>query len=243
MNELLSKETMSSLQIAEITGKRHDAILRDIRHLITQGVNAHNFVEVEYTDKKGEKRPCFELTKKGCLILASGYDAKLREKIIDRWEELETKERNGGYQVPTSFKEALLLAAHQQELIEEQQKQIEQKEETIQAQSTELQRQAPKVAYVDTVLQSVNTYAANLIAKELGMSAETLNRKLKERGVLYKQGGVWVLTAKYQDKGYTKTRTHTYTRSDGSTGTSMLTVWTERGRAFIHQLFNEAKTA
>lgn len=106
-----------------------------------------------------------------------------------------------------------------------------------QAQSTELQRQAPKVAYVDTVLQSVNTYAANLIAKELGMSAETLNKRLQEKGVQYKQGGVWVLTAKYQGKGYTKTRTHSYTRSDGSTGTSMLTVWTERGRAFIHSLF------
>ena len=70
---ILYKETMSSLEIAELTGKRHDAILRDIRNLLNQGVNAHNFVEVEYTDKKGEKRPCYELTKKGCLILASGY--------------------------------------------------------------------------------------------------------------------------------------------------------------------------
>ena len=230
-------DTMSSIEIAEITGKRHDAILRDIRNLLNQGVNAHNFVLVEYTDKKGEKRPCFNLTKKGCLILASGYDAKLRERIIDRWEELETEKRNGGYQVPTSFKEALLLAAHQQELIEEQQKQIELKQETIELQQEEIQKAAPKVAYVDTVLQSVNTYAANLIAKELGMSAETLNKRLQEKGVQYKQGGVWVLTAKYQGKGYTKTRTHSYTRSDGSTGTSMLTVWTERGRAFIHSLF------
>lgn len=248
MNELiLSKGTMSSLEIAELTGKQHAHVMRDIRVILEQGVSESNFGLSSYKQpqpKGGFKEvACYELTKKGCLILASGYDAKLREKIIDRWEELETKERNGGYQVPTSFKEALLLAAHQQELIEEQQKQIEQKEETIQAQSTELQRQAPKVAYVDTVLQSVNTYAANLIAKELGMSAETLNKRLQEKGVQYKQGGVWVLTAKYQDKGYTKTRTHTYTRSDGSTGTSMLTVWTERGRAFIHQLFNEAKTA
>lgn len=86
-------DKMSSLEIAEITSKRHDAILRDIRNLLSQGVNAHNFVEVEYTDKKGEKRPCFNLTKKGCLILASGYDAKLREKIIDRWEELELEKR------------------------------------------------------------------------------------------------------------------------------------------------------
>lgn len=61
---ILYKETMSSLEIAELTGKRHDAILRDIRNLLNQGVNAHNFVEVEYTDKKGEKRPCYELTKK-----------------------------------------------------------------------------------------------------------------------------------------------------------------------------------
>ena len=93
--------------------------------------------------------------------------------------------------------------------------------------------------YVDTVLQSVNTYSANLIAKEMGMSAETLNRRLKEKGVIYKQGGVWVLTAKYQGKGYTKTRTHAYTRSDGSQGTSMLTVWTETGRAFLHSIFQQ----
>lgn len=73
---ILYKETMSSLEIAELTGKRHDAILRDIRNLLNQGVNAHNFVEVEYTDKKGEKRPCYELTKKGCLILASKTQGK-----------------------------------------------------------------------------------------------------------------------------------------------------------------------
>lgn len=132
MNELLKvKETMSSLQIAEITGKRHDAVLRDIKNLLSQGVNAHNFVAVEYIDKKGELRPCYQLTKKGCLILASGYNAKLREKIIDRWEELETGKHDGGFQVPQSFSEALQLAADQAKQIEEQQKQIEQKDKAI----------------------------------------------------------------------------------------------------------------
>lgn len=102
--------------------------------------------------------------------------------------------------------------------------------------NNELQKQAPKVAYVDNVLQSVNTYNTNLIAKEMGMSAETLNKKLQDIGVQYRQGGVWVLTHKYQNKGYTKTRTHTFTRSDGTTGTSMLTVWTEKGREFLHKI-------
>lgn len=85
---------MSSLQIAEITNKRHDAVLRDIRSLLEQGVQAHNFVESHYeqTLPTGGKKqvPCYQLTKKGCLILASGYNAVLREKIIDRWEELES---------------------------------------------------------------------------------------------------------------------------------------------------------
>lgn len=135
---ILYKETMSSLEIAELTGKRHDAILRDIRNLLNQGVNAHNFVEVEYTDKKGEKRPCYELTKKGCLILASGYDAKLREKIIDRWEELERDKQNGNFQTPSTYIEALeALVASEKEKermrieSEQQKKQIEQKDAKI----------------------------------------------------------------------------------------------------------------
>ena len=241
MTELLEvKSTMSSLEIAELTGKQHAHVMRDIRNLLEQGVSQSNFGLAEFQDNQGKPRPCYNLTKKGCLILASGYNAKLREKIIDRWEELETEKRNCGYQVPNSFSEALLLAAKQQEQIEQQQKQIEQKQATIEAQTSELKKQAPKVAYVDNVLQSVNTYNTNLIAKELGMSAETLNKKLQEIGVQYRQGGVWVLTHKYQNKGYTKTRTHTFTRSDGTTGTSMLTVWTESGRAFIHQVIESA---
>lgn len=61
---ILYKETMSSLEIAELTGKRHDAILRDIRNLLNQGVNAHNFVEVEYTDKRVRKDLVMNLQRK-----------------------------------------------------------------------------------------------------------------------------------------------------------------------------------
>ena len=87
---ILSKQTMGSLEIAELTGKEHKNVLRDIRNLLEQGVNPLNFELVEYKDSKGEMRVCYELTRKGSLILASGYNALLREKIIDRWEALET---------------------------------------------------------------------------------------------------------------------------------------------------------
>ena len=248
MTELLQvRETMSSLEIAQLTGKQHAHVMRDIRTLLEQGVHESNFGLMFKITKLGNgaerKDPYYELTKKGCLILASGYDAKLRERIIDRWEELETEKRNGGFQVPTSFKEALLLAAHQQELIEQQQRQIEQKQETISLQQAELQKSAPKVSYYDTTLQSVNTLTSTQVAKQIGLDAEKLHKKLKEAGVLYRQSGQWLLHVPYSTWGLHATRTQTYTRSDGSVGTSIYTVWTEKGRRFIIALHdNEFNT-
>ena len=85
---------MTSLQIAEVTGKRHADVMRDIRNILGQGVNERNFALVEYRDKKGESRPMYEPTPKGCLILASGYDVVLREKIIDKLEEIHDNNRS-----------------------------------------------------------------------------------------------------------------------------------------------------
>ena len=71
MTELLEvKDTMSSLEIAELTGKQHAHVMRDIRNLLEQGVS-----QSEFQDNQGKPRPCYNLTKKGCLILASGYNA------------------------------------------------------------------------------------------------------------------------------------------------------------------------
>ena len=143
--------------------------------------------------------------------------------------ECEKQLRSGKFALPTTYKEAL------QSLLEE----VEAKER-LQAQNDlqriELQKQAPKVAYYEDVLTSKSTYNANQIAKELGMSAVTLNKKLHELKVQYKQGGQWLLYHHHQDKGYTKTVTHTYTDSQGETRTSSSTVWTEQGREFIHSI-------
>lgn len=106
--------------------------------------------------------------------------------------------------------------------------------------TNEIRQSAPKVAYVDNVLQSVNTYTSTQMAKELAMrEAEQLHKALKEKGIMFKQSGQWMLTAKYSERGYTKPRTTTYTRSDGSQGTNTITVWTELGRAFLHKVFTK----
>lgn len=123
---------------------------------------------------------------------------------------------------------------------EERLKQLEadnqQKQATIELQEAEIKKAAPKVDYYDKTLQSVNTQTTTQVAKSLGMDAHKLNRKLKEAGILYNQSGQWLLKQPYASWGLHATRTQTYTRSDGSTGTSTYTVWTEKGKRFIHAL-------
>ncbi len=104
-----------------------------------------------------------------------------------------------------------------------------------------LEREAasrPKLEYCDKVLDSNSFHNITSIAKELNLrSGSQLNQILKEKGVQYKQNGIWHLYAKYANKGYTITKTHLYEKEDGMY-TSLSTKWTEKGRRFIHELCN-----
>lgn len=226
-------QTMSSLQIAKLTGKRHDAILRDVRKLLKQGVTAHNFVVSEYTDQTGRTLPCFNLTKKGCLILASGYNALLRESIINRWEELESGKNQ--YQVPQSFSEALMLAAHQQEIIEEQQREIAQQKQIVSAQGELIEVMKPKVTYCDVILQSKSTTNITTIAQDYGMCSGKFNKLLHELGIQHKVGKVWVLYSKFIGKGYVQSITQPIEKS--ATGKCFtFSTWTQKGRLFLYEI-------
>lgn len=99
----------------------------------------------------------------------------------------------------------------------------------------------PDAEYTRKTLTSVSTWNTNIIAKEMGMSAVTLNKKLQKLGVQYKQHDVWVISAKYEGKGYVKTQTYTYMKSGGETGTRLQMEWTERGRRFLHELHDNGR--
>lgn len=97
----------------------------------------------------------------------------------------------------------------------------------------------PKASYYDLILQNNSLVAISVIAKDYGMGAKTLNKKLHELGVQYLQSNTWLLYAKYQDKGYTFSKTQNYVRTDGSQGSKMHTYWTQKGRLFIYDLLKE----
>lgn len=174
--------------------------------------------------KKGVKAILKEIRKTGAYVATSAEETD--EELMAR--ALEAAER------AIKRKEERIKQLEQDAT--EQQALIEQKEETIDRQNEQIQKAAPKVNYYDEHLQSVNTVTTTQVANEIGMESHKLNQKLRDLGILYKQSGQWLLRVPYNSWGLHATRTQTFTRSDGSVGTSSYTVWTQKGRMFIIRL-------
>ena len=85
--------TMSSLEIAKLTGKEHKNVLADVRNMLKELEIEPAEFSAGYKDGKGETRPCFNLPKHECMVLVTGYSIKLRAAVIDRWQELEDAQR------------------------------------------------------------------------------------------------------------------------------------------------------
>lgn len=113
---------------------------------------------------------------------------------------------------------------------------IAQQKKLIAEQETEIDRLLPKALYADNVLDSISCYTTTQIAKELGMTAQELNRLLCAERVQYYQSGQYMLYAEYAHRGLAKSRTHfdLFVGRD-TVCTRMYLVWTEKGRKFIHQ--------
>lgn len=124
----------------------------------------------------------------------------------------------------------------------EAQKRInKQLEADTQMKAEEIKKLTPDADYARQTLTAVNTWNTNIIAKEMGMSAVTLNQHLQRLGIQYKQHKVWILSAKYQGKGYTKTQTYNYFNSAGEVCTRMQQEWTEIGRRWLLELWRQGK--
>lgn len=188
--------TMSSKEIANLTGKEHPNVKRDISNMIMQlnypditakkmpkfnhsELNGHGVGVYQY-DHNGNIYTGMKLTKRYTELLITGYSVTLRLKVLDRLAELEAKQKP---QIPTNFAEALQLAADQ---------------------AKQLELQAPKVAFVDNLVDRKNLMTATQVAAKHSMSAVKLNKLLDELGGVYnksvKRGRVFIQS--FIDSGY-----------------------------------------
>ena len=81
---------MSSLEIAELTGKEHRNILADIRSMLEAlGMGVLSFQQTYINPQNGQSYPCFNLPKDLTITLVTGYSIPLRHRVVTRWMELE----------------------------------------------------------------------------------------------------------------------------------------------------------
>ncbi len=164
---------MSSLQIAEITGKEHRHVTRDISEILGQAeIDASKFGHT-YKDSQNRDQKCYNLPRRECDLVISGYSVKYRLAIIDRWQELEAKQ---SFQIPQTLSEALRLAADQAE--------------KIQAQSEVIRLAAPKAEFYDVVIASNTVCQVAVAAQVAGLpfGRNTLFQMLRADGVLITGG-------------------------------------------------------
>ena len=176
---VLNNNTMTSLQIAEVTGMRHADVMRSIRTMETAWakVNQRNFALVEYKDAKGEMRPMYQLNKTECLYVATKFNDEARAKLVIRWEELEREKQRK----PMTTAEILLQNA--QALVEQERKmnQLEAKIDEIDTRTRTRPDYFTVVGYatlngISVNLSTASRYGAKAARKcrELGVATDTI---------------------------------------------------------------------
>jgi len=184
MNNLIlpqsDKLTMSSREIADLTGKQHSKVMSVIIDLSEKGIAKSATPCKSLNAQNGQYYDEFTLNKRDSLVLVARLSPEFTASIIDRWQELETKLTP---QIPTNFAEALQLAADQ---------------------AKQLELAAPKIAFVENLVERSTLMTSTQVAQKHKMSAVKLNRFLDELGGVYSKGvkRSRVFIQAFIDKGY-----------------------------------------
>lgn len=158
---------MSSVEIAELTGKRHDHVIRDAELMLNElGLDAPKFGAV-YQGGNGQARKCYYLPKDLALTLVSGYNIKLRHAIVKRLDELE---RASKPQLPRTRTEALEMLLEQSRMLDHQQAYIEETKDDVE--------------FAQAVSSSKTGVNLEVFAKSVGIGRNKLFAWLREERIL-----------------------------------------------------------
>lgn len=224
-------DTLDSRDVANIIGKKHKELLRDIRRYIKDIDDSAKlrspqfFIPSTYESKQGKILPNFLITRMGCEFVANKLTGKKGSLFTAKYvsifnqQKASLNEIYNKFQIPRNYADALRLAANQQE---------------------QLEKQKPKVDYYDSQMRNPGLMTITEIAKDFGMSGQAMNAKLEELHIQYKRGGKWFLYQKYADKGYTQYEPYSYDKN-GHKGLHNNLKWTQRGRKFIYDKLAEVE--
>ena len=214
-NNQNGEQRMTSLEIAQLSGKQHKDVLKAIRNMESawEKVNGRNFALVDYKDQKGELRPCYLLSKTECLYIATKFNDEARAKLVIRWQELE-EERLMEIQKPKQKIQEIRLLACDEEVLDEA--------DDILGEELEKLNRESRFCYTPTE-----------IGKAFGLDGRDLNSFLSDQKIIRWARGQWQLTQKYLHRELTANRYSYVHGRDGRRKLVSRLVWTEKGREFI----------
>lgn len=184
--------TMTSREIAELTGSSHDSVLKTVRRLNAEGVVSGNETPYQHP-QNGQMYYEYRMSFRDTMVVVSGYSAELRAKIIDRWQELEVATAP---QLPQTFAQALRLAAEQAE--------------TIEAQALQIEAAKPAIAFVDNyVTASTGSKGFREVCKLLKANEAEFRQFLSDKKIMYQLGRAWTPHAAHLDAGRFEVKTGT----------------------------------
>lgn len=210
--------TMTSHEIAELTGKRHDNVMRDIRTMLEALKKDVISFEGIYLDAYGREKPCFKLDRELTLTLVSGYDIALRHRVVTRLAALEEQARNP---IAALSRVDLLKLALESE---EQRTALEHKVEALE----------PKAAALNRIAMLGNgSWCIREASKILNVQEKRLRQKLQELQWIYHPpvGGNWLGYALAREKGYVAHKRTEGEKTDGTRWESVQVRVTDKGLA------------
>ena len=177
--------TMSSREIAELTGKNHADVLRDIRNMLEVLKKDASIFAGIYKDAYGREKPCFNLDRELTMTLVSGYDIPLRHRVVTRLAELEAQAAKPLDPANFSRMQLIELAMQaEQERIESEQKRI--------ALEAKVEVMAPKAEALDRISAGEDNLTFTQAAKVLSVKRNNLTQWLHANGWVYRQNKSWV---------------------------------------------------
>ena len=243
--ETLEQKFIDSREVAEMVGKQHNELLKDIRRYAEQLgegkiPQSDFFTESTYVNSQNKRMPCYQVTKKGCEFIAHKLTGvkgtEFTAKYINRFHEMEDAIKA---HIPTGNALIALAVVEAQKLLAQKEEEIKQLEDSVQQMDKVITELTPKADYADRILSSNDCMTVTQIAQDYGLSAVSFNRILSRAGIQRKVGEQWILYAEYQGKGYVQNKTYDYEKANGTTGTKLSTVWTQKGRLFLYNRLKE----
>lgn len=192
--------------------------------------------QIPLTDSLGREQNTTIINESGLYSVILRSD-KPQAKPFRKWvtsEVLPSIRKTGVYALRDSYQIEDPIERAKRWIDEQQEK--KQLQLTVSVQNQQIAELQPKASYYDVVLNCKDLMSITEIAKDYGKSAKWLNNYLHEKGIQFKQAGIWLLYAKYADKGYTSTKTQTYNGYDGTVHSKVHTYWTQAGRLFLYDL-------